>query len=235
MQDKISNKTLTQHLKDFKASLFRTSFLLIFAFFVNLFYIESIFEFLIKLGKVQNLKLIFTSVEGALLTKLSLSFQLSLIFLAPYFAIEMLIFSKEALSKKTFKQAIFILIAGIILYALSLSLTVKFIIPLFVNFLMSFGFFSVDFYISTSNYISFVTKTLTVFAFIFETPVILILGLKLGIIKLELLTKNRKFIFVFCFLLGAVLTPPDVLSQITAAILLYIFFEIAIFIAKKLR
>jgi sec-independent protein translocase protein TatC len=233
--DKALEKPFLEHLQDLKIISIRILIFFLCVFFVNFYFVEKIFEIIVKIGNISDFKIIFTSIESGFLSEISISFHSSVILLIPYLSLEILLFSKEIFSKKHFTQLLIIFSFGIFLYATSIFATLKFIIPLFVNFLMSFNFFGVDFYINATTYITFVSKTIIVFGFIFETPIFLILLIKTGVIKLKKLEKNRKFIFIFCFILSAILTPPDVLSQVIAGVLLYLFFEIGVFFSKMLE
>jgi sec-independent protein translocase protein TatC len=243
VQDKLSKnpsekaleKPFLEHLQDLKIILIRILIFFLCVFSVNFYFVEKIFEIIVKIGNISDFKIIFTSIESGFLSEISISFHSSLILLIPYLSLEIILFSKEIFSKKHFTQLLIIFSFGIFLYAASIFATLKFIIPLFVKFLMSFNFFGVDFYINATTYITFISKTIIVFGFIFETPIFLILLIKAGVIKLKMLEKNRKFVFVVCFVLSAVLTPPDVLSQVIAGVLLYLFFEIGIFFSRILE
>ena len=228
----MKEQTMQEHLQDIRKILLRCLGILAIVFILSFIYVEKLFEVIAKFHSNEGLKLIFTTVEGGFFSKFIISFNFSLIVLLPIFALELMLYLKPAF-RSSIKLSIFLF--GILLYFASLFSTFKIIIPLFLKFLLSIGFFGVDFYVDVTVFTGFIAKIMLAFAFIFQTPIILILLVKAGVLRLETLQKNRKFIFVLCFVLGAILTPPDVLSQIIAAFLIYTFFEIAIFICKKIK
>ena len=82
---------------------------------------------------------------------------------------------------------------------------------------------------------AFITKIIVAFAIVFEFPIILLLLSFFGVVKREFLIKKRKIVFVLSFVCGAILTPPDIFSQVVSASLIYLFFELVILILKFLK
>jgi len=110
------------------------------------------------------------------------------------------------------------------------------VLPLAIKFLLTFGYeqLSVDPMLSVSSYISFVIRLLLAFGITFELPVIISLLARLGLVTPETLIKIRPYFIVGIFILAAVLTPPDVVSQIFLALPLLVFYELSIIAAKIL-
>ncbi|MEG0579789.1 MAG: twin-arginine translocase subunit TatC, partial [Niameybacter sp.] len=84
------------------------------------------------------------------------------------------------------------------------------------------------------NYISFVMTSLLTFGMIFEMPVVIAVLTKLGILKPEWLIQGRKVIIIIIFVICAIITPPDVVSQMMVAIPMILLFEISIRISQLL-
>ena len=85
---------------------------------------------------------------------------------------------------------------------------------------------------SIKEYLSFSCKFLLAFGVVFELPVFILFLAKLGLITDKQLRSNRKFVIIGIFVTAAVLTPPDVVSQVLMALPLLVLFELSIFIAK---
>lgn len=230
----MQEKSLIEHLNDIKVILIRLILIFLVLFCLFFYYSNIIFDFiLVKLGGADKLKLIFKDVAGGLSAKVFLSFAISIIILLPYVAVEVFYFSKPAFNIKLSYLLIFI--ASNLLYFLSQILTFLFILPIFLEILTSFGFFGVDFYIDANLYISFILKILLVFAILFQSPIVLMMLIKLNILQIEFLKSKRRVIFVLSFVVGAILTPPDVISQITVALIIYILFELTLVIASFIK
>ena len=88
--------------------------------------------------------------------------------------------------------------------------------------------------VSIESYISFVSTTLVTFGIVFELPVIVILLTRAGILNPEMLRKNRKYVILAVFVLAALITPPDVTSQILVAFPMLFLFEISLFLSRIL-
>jgi sec-independent protein translocase protein TatC len=117
---------------------------------------------------------------------------------------------------------LFFLLGGLFSY--------KVILPFGLSFLLGFSGELVEPVISVSNYISFVTKMILVFGAIFELPVIVVFLTKMGVVTPALMRKYRKYAIVSAFVLGAILTPPDIFTQALMAGPLIVLYEISIWV-----
>lgn len=115
---------------------------------------------------------------------------------------------------------LFFLLGGIFCYLV--------IVPVALQFLLGYGGDIIFPMISVSNYISFITMTILVFGAVFELPIVLVFLAKIGMVTPALLKQHRKYAIVLAFVIGAILTPPDVFSQMMMAIPLLILYEISI-------
>ena len=89
--------------------------------------------------------------------------------------------------------------------------------------------------ISVSRYVSFLLAFVLPFGFIFQLPLIVLFLTRTGIISAQFLVKKRKYVILAAFVIGAVLTPPDVISQIFMAGTMISLYEISILIARLVR
>ena len=85
---------------------------------------------------------------------------------------------------------------------------------------------------SVKEYLSFACKLLLAFGIIFELPIFILFLAKLGIVNEKMLRAQRKFAILGIFCVAAILTPPDVVSQILMALPLLALYEISIYVAK---
>ncbi|MDA0999869.1 MAG: twin-arginine translocase subunit TatC, partial [bacterium] len=106
------------------------------------------------------------------------------------------------------------------------------ILPYGLSFLLSFATDSLVPQISIGFYISFVFKLLLVFGLVFEVPLITLLLVKIGVVTPEFLTSNRSYVIVGAFVVAAILTPPDIVTQLLLAGPLLALYEISVVIAK---
>lgn len=82
------------------------------------------------------------------------------------------------------------------------------------------------------KYVSFITQMILIFGFAFQTPTAIFFLNKSGLVSLERLSKLRKYIFLAVFVIAAIITPPDFISQVTLAVPLYLLFELGILLSQ---
>jgi sec-independent protein translocase protein TatC len=85
---------------------------------------------------------------------------------------------------------------------------------------------------SMKEYLSFTIKFLLAFGLVFEFPVVLVLLAKIGIIDAKMLARQRKYAILLIFVFAAVMTPPDIISQVLMALPLMGLYELSIFLSK---
>jgi sec-independent protein translocase protein TatC len=107
------------------------------------------------------------------------------------------------------------------------------ITPAALSFFFGFAQPGVVAYPTLGDYLSFLTTMSFAFGLAFNLPVILLLLIKVGLIKVETLRRYRRLAIVLIFVISAVLTPPDPLSQILMALPLLALFEVTLFIASR--
>ena len=102
------------------------------------------------------------------------------------------------------------------------------------KFMASFAPQGVAWMTDIEKYFGFALSMFVVFGITFETPVVVVLLVKMGLVSVDKLKEIRPYVFVGAFIVGAVFTPPDVLSQFALAIPLYILYEAGILYAHLL-
>ena len=105
--------------------------------------------------------------------------------------------------------------------------------PLTLGFLVKFNqsFLGVSSQFTFQNYISFITHLMLVFGIAFQTPTAIFFLNRTGLVSLKALSRSRKYVLLAIFIVAAMATPPDVVSQVTLALPLYLLFELGILIS----
>jgi len=105
--------------------------------------------------------------------------------------------------------------------------------PITLGFLVSFNkrFLDVNSNFTFQNYITFVTTLMLIFGLAFQTPIAIFFLNRTGLVSLDALGRSRKFVLLAIFIIAAMATPPDVISQVTLAIPLYMLFELGILLS----
>jgi sec-independent protein translocase protein TatC len=151
----------------------------------------------------------------------------------PYILYEFWKFISPGLKEKERKSSRGFIVIASLLFFLGVLFGYYLITPLSINFLGSyqvskevFNDFDLD------SYISLVRTSVLACGIVFELPIIMYILTKIGLVTPEILRKYRKFALIIVLILSAVITPPDIVSQVIVAIPILILYEVSIYISK---
>jgi sec-independent protein translocase protein TatC len=174
---------------------------------------------------------VFSPIEG-MLTTFKVSFWVGLVCSAPIWMFIILSFFSPGLKHKEKRLVFPFILMSLIFMGFGVLFSLTTIIPLANSFLYAFNANIGNNLWALSQYLSFTTVLLLSNVLAFELFVLLLFLVHLGILSSEALQKKRRIAIVSAFVLGAVLTPPDVLTQCLLASILIIFYELAIVYAR---
>jgi sec-independent protein translocase protein TatC len=125
------------------------------------------------------------------------------------------------------------ILASIFMFSLGTSYAYFILLPLFIKYLyMDAAASGAVATYSIFNFVSFVYTATVIFGLIFELPIVLTFLTKSGIVRLGDLIKYRKHIYILFLVIGAIITPPDVISQIMISVPLILFFELSLIVIR---
>jgi len=124
---------------------------------------------------------------------------------------------------------------SLLLFLIGAIFAYKVIVPYGLKFLLSFGGPYIQPMISVSRYISFLGMMLLAFGVAFELPVVVMFLTKLGLVTPQFLRKKRKYVLLGIFILAALLTPPDIFTQLLMALPLILLYELSILLTMIIR
>lgn len=209
-------------------------------------YSDQIYHFLIlPLARIyadeQSHKLIFTGLSEAFFMYLKLSLFTGFIISFPFIAWQFYSYISPGLYKKEKKALLPYLVISPVLFLFGAALSYFYVIPLAWKFFTSFeqighnSTLPIILEARISEYLSLMISLIVGFGLAFQLPLILIMFTQLDIVQAFWLTKYRKHAIVIIFILAAVLTPPDVVSQVALALPLLLLYEISVLICKKIE
>jgi len=149
----------------------------------------------------------------------------------PYLLYQLWSFTAPALYRHEKKLILPLLISSTVLFYTGLLFSFYIVFPVIFNFLSTVGPASVDFAPDIQYYLNFILKVSFAFGVAFEVPIATILLIMFGATTAERLKKNRSYIIIGSFVVGMILTPPDIISQILIAIPIWLLFEVGLFFA----
>ncbi|MDE5421050.1 twin-arginine translocase subunit TatC [Ancylomarina sp. DW003] len=176
------------------------------------------------------------NMAGQFATHITVSLVIGLIAGFPYLFFEFWRFVKPALYKKEQKHARGSIFYTSFLFALGVAFGYYVITPLSVHFLGSYNVSSqVMNQINLNSYISTVTSIVLASGIIFELPILIFFLSKIGLVSPEFLRKYRKHSIVLILILSAIITPPDIFSQVLVCLPLLVLYEVGIGISKRIQ
>ena len=185
-------------------------------------------------------RMIFTALHEGFFTQVKVAFFISLCVSLPIFLIQIWRFVAPGLYQNEKKAFLPFLLATPILFLAGAAMVYYVVIPLAWDFFLSFQVNSVDGSLPIelepriSEYLSLIMKLIFAFGLCFELPVLLLLLVKTGIITPDDLASKRKYAILIAFVVAAILTPPDVISQILLALPIIALYEVSIIFSKFL-
>jgi len=181
-----------------------------------------------------NFELINIEMSGQFTMHIMVSVIGGLILAFPYLLFELWKFISPALSIKERKYAQRLIFSGSFLFAIGILFGYYLISPLSVQFLGNYQVSSlINNQISVDSFISTITTVTLASGLIFQLPLIIFFLSKVGVVTPEFMRKYRKHAIVIILILAAILTPPDVMSQVLMTIPLLILYEFSIFVSKR--
>lgn len=230
--------TLISHLLELRTRLMRAAVAVVIAFIPCAIYSNRIFDFLSRplIAKLPHgQKLIATSITTTFTTPLKLSFIVALLAMMPYVLYEIWAFVAPGLYRREKRFAIPLLASAILLFYIGVAFSYFVVFPTVFRFFVATTPPNVQLMADISNYLHFALTLFVAFGVAFETPVAVVLLVLTNLVSLEKLRSMRAYVLILVFVLAAILTPPDVFSQFTMAIPMYLLFEGGIFMASIMR
>ncbi|MBI5896912.1 MAG: twin-arginine translocase subunit TatC, partial [Desulfobacterales bacterium] len=176
--------------------------------------------------------LIYTNLPEAFFTFLKTAFFTGIVLAAPVLLYQFWMFVAPGLYDREKKLALPILSLSILFFGAGILFAYFVVFPFGFKFFVGFGSETVRPMPSMREYLSFASKLLLAFGLVFEMPMAITLLARLGIVSVDWLRKYRRYAILLFFIVAAILTPPDVISQILMALPMMLLYEISILGAR---
>jgi sec-independent protein translocase protein TatC len=236
-QPELQTETFVSHLVElrkrvmlaFGAVIVVTIILAIYPGMANLFSLVAK-----PLAKVlpQGQSLIATDVIGVFMIPLKVTFMTAFILCLPWVLYQIWAFVAPGLYQHEQKLILPLIVSSTLLFFCGMAFAYYVFFPSVFQFFVGFQPENVKMTPDIEKYLSFVLTMFIAFGITFETPVVVVTLNRTGIISLEKLKEIRGYVLVGAFVIAAIFTPPDVLSQFMLAVPLYILYEVGIFACR---
>ena len=176
--------------------------------------------------------MIATDVTGTFLVPLKVTLMAGFLVALPYVLYQMWAFVAPGLYQHEKRLAMPVIVSSFAFFLVGMAFAY------FVVFPVAFGFFAgytppgVQMMTDIDKYLSFVLTMFIAFGLTFETPVVVVVLVRMGVVGLDKLRAARSYVVVGAFVIGAIFTPPDVISQLLLAVPLWLLYEVGLFLAR---
>ncbi len=225
----------TNHLDELRKRIIICIVAVAVGFFGSYFFAEQIFDILIKPLQAElppDSMFIFTGLPEAFFVYLKLSLFGGILLASPVLLWEVWCFVAPGLYDQEKKYVYPFVIFSTVLFATGVSFGYFVVFPIAFKFFMGYSSEIIKPLPSIKEYLNFSCKLLFAFGVVFELPLFTLFLAKIGLVNEKMLRSKRKFAILGIFAVAAILTPPDVVSQILMAIPLLVLYEISILVAK---
>ena len=178
--------------------------------------------------------MIATDVAAPFFVPIKVTFFVAFIISLPFTLWQVWAFVEPALYAEEKKLAFPIILSSLILFFAGMAFAYFVVFPAVFGFIVAFSPSEVEIATDIDKYFSFAMSLFLIFGLSFETPVVQMLLVRLDFVSLEKMRYFRPYFIVLSFILAAIVTPPDVVSQLMLALPLCVLFELGIFLSKSL-
>ena len=222
--------SLTAHLEELRSRIIKSLLAIVVGSCVAYFFLDEITNYLtLPVGKLYYMK-----PGEAFFTYLKIDIAAGFLIALPIIFYHAWKFFLPALTKDERAVLGILVPASVMLFFTGLAFSFFLILPIALKFFMGFGeeTENLQTLFSFASYFEFVLMFVLPFGFVFELPLVIIVLGKLGILTSEILGKYRRYVFFFSFVVGALVTSPDVITQIAVAVPVVLLYEIGYLVVK---
>jgi len=233
---------LLAHLIELRQRFIWSLLAIVVGFAVCYYFAPEIYGFLVKplaqATEGEHRRLIYTGLTEAFLTYVKLALWAGCFLAFPVIAIQIWIFVAPGLYKNERSAFLPFLVATPVLFMMGAAIAYYLVFPMAWKFFLSFEMpaspdnLPIQLEARVSEYLSLSMTIILAFGIAFQLPVVLILLTRAGLLSAAKLSKFRRYAIVLIFIVAAILTPPDVISQISLAVPLLVLYELSILGAK---
>ena len=223
---------ISHHLIELKNRFIQVAIVVAFFFGLSFYFIEILLfwledplpkHFADDLTYISPTEPFFTNMKVALMSSIFISMPLILYHFWQFIAPGLKVKEKKVTMMFVFFGTFFFTFGGLFCYFL--------VLPLGLKFLLGYGSEYWEMQVTIGLYFNFVVKLIPAFAFAFQTPLIMVLLTKFGVTNTVKMRKYRKWAFLGSFGISAVLTPPDIITQVLLGFPLYALYEFGVLVS----
>lgn len=229
--------SFVEHLTELRNRLLRAVAAVLVVFVLLVPFARHIYAALAQplLGRLpEGSQLVAIEVAGPFLTPIKMAFFVALLATMPYILYQAWAFVAPALYRHEKRLAVPLLVSSTVLFYLGCAFAFFLVMPVVFTFIASVTPEGVAMMTDIGRYLDFVLMLFLAFGLSFEVPVATVIIVATGWMDVERLRRSRPYVIVGAFVIGAIVTPPDVLSQVMLAVPMWLLFELGLVAAARL-
>ena len=234
-KDDAPQETFISHLIELRTRLLRSIFAVIIVLLGLFPFAKDIWEVLSQpLFAVlpHGSSMIATDVTGTFLVPLKVTVMTAFLIALPYVLWQAWAFVAPGLYQHEKRLVLPVLVSSVFFFACGMAFAYFFVFPIAFGFFAKYTPVGVQMMTDIDKYLSFVLTMFIAFGLTFETPIVVVVLVRMGVVSLEKLKSIRPYVIVGAFIVGAIFTPPDVISQCLLAIPLWLLYELGLVLAR---
>ena len=227
--------TFLSHLVELRSRLMHAIIAVLVVFVVLFPWAKEIYALLAKpmLNALPSgAQMIATDVTGTFLVPLKVTLMASFLIALPYVLWQAWAFVAPGLYSNEKRLALPVIASSVVFFMFGMSFAYFFVFPVMFSFFAGYTPAGVTMMTDIEKYLSFVLTMFVAFGITFEVPVIVVVLVRMRVVPLEKLRQIRPYVIVGAFVIGAVFTPPDVISQLMLAVPLWLLYELGLVFAR---
>lgn len=236
--ERLAEGTLISHLLELRDRLLKAVVAVVVFFIPAVTYRNELFELVTKPLRAKlpaGSELVATTMTGSFMVPIKLAFFVALFLAMPWVLYQIWAFVAPGLYRHEKRFAVPMLLSSIVLFYAGIFFAYFFIFPVAFDFLMNHGPESVKQLPAIEVAVDFAVRLLLAFGVAFEIPVVVVLLTLTGLVPVQKLSSARPYVVIGIFVIAAILTPPDPMSQILMAVPMWLLYEAGVLAARALN
>jgi sec-independent protein translocase protein TatC len=228
-------ETFISHLVELRSRLLRSIIAVLVVLLCLVPWAKEIYAFLaapLLRALPHGSTMIATDVTGAFFVPLKVTLMAAFLIALPYVLYQMWAFVAPGLYRHEQRLAAPVIVSSVFFFVLGMSFAYFAVFPVAFRFFANYTPSGVQMMTDIDKYLSFALTMFIAFGLTFEVPVVVIVLVRLGVVSLTTLRSIRGYVIVGAFVVGAIFTPPDILSQVMLALPLWLLYELGLLVAR---
>lgn len=227
--------SVVEHLQELRYRLFVSAAAAAAASVAGWFVAPRVLPLLLRPAQAAGANLIYLAPAELFMAYLKIAVVIGLVLASPMIVYQAAAFLWPALEPPERRYLVTFLPVGVLLFVGGIAFGYAMILTYLFRFFFGFTAPGVTPTLSVGSYLGFIINVILPFGFVFQLPVLLAVLARLDLVSAEFLARNRKYAMLIIFIVAAVLTPPDPISQLIMAAPLLALYEVSVLVVRFLR